>query len=35
MKNIFNKLEKFLIKIDSKVYLTKDSIMSKKFFYKM
>ena len=33
MKNIFNKLEKFLIKIDSKVYLTKDSIMSKNFFY--
>ena len=34
MKNVFRNLEKFLIKIDSKVYLTKDSIMSKNYFYK-
>ena len=34
MKNVFNNLEKFLIKIDSKIYLTKDSLLSKKHFYK-
>ena len=34
IKNTFKNLEKFLIKIESKIYLTKDSLLSKKHFYK-
>ena len=34
MKNTFSVLEKFLMKINAKVYLTKDSLISKEFFYK-
>ncbi len=34
MKNTFRILEKFLMKIDAKVYLTKDSLISKKYFHK-
>ena len=34
MRTTFQKLEKFLIKIDSKIYLTKDSLMSQNFFFK-
>ena len=35
MKTTFQNLEKFLIEIDSKIYLTKDSLMSQKFFLKV
>ena len=34
MRTTFQKLEKFLIKIDSKIYLTKDSLMSQNLFFK-